>query len=257
MVSSEPSPLCCCEYTNLQGQRSHILAVCCDCVDLDNSVDQCLKGNSISGEKCDIICRVVEDRIRIPWPHGARQLDFGVVIPPVVLLFSLHLAAYQLVFTILVLVYLPLFVVFYYIYALKNRKTTWFFVSWGLSSVCGIYVMFMVCVSPHCVAWHTAGISGGFVTMLACYVYVLISGRLLKQTFANDYSVERKDDLNCCFCTLGPFPRFKHCRLVFGFSYRQVDGRGGGGGGWRGAQGGTYMIYMGVCCTKGMVFQPS
>ena len=112
------------------------------------------------------------------------------------------------------------------IYALKNRKTTWFFVSWGLSSVCGIYVMFMVCVSPHCVAWHTAGISGGFVTMLACYVYVLISGRLLKQTFANDYSIERKDDLNCCFCTLGPFPRFKHCRLVFGFSYRQVDGRG-------------------------------
>ena len=148
MVSSEPSPLCCCEYTNLQGQRSHILAVCCDCVDLDNSVDQCLKGNSISGEKCDIICRVVEDRIRIPWPHGARQLDFGVVIPPVVLLFSLHLAAYQLVFTILVLVYLPLFVVFYYIYALKNRKTTWFFVSWGLSSVWNLRDVHGVCVAP-------------------------------------------------------------------------------------------------------------
>lgn len=212
---SEPSPLCCCEYTNVNGQRSHIFAICCDCADLDNAADQCFKGNSVPKEKCSLICQVIEDRIRVPWPNGARQVDIGIAIPPIVLLFSLHVASYQLVFTILVLVYLPIFVVIYYIYALRNRKRTWFFVSWGLSSVTGIYILFMLRVSPFCPATYVLAVSVGFVTMMASYIYVLISGWLLKKKFESYLSFEsKKEDLNCCFCSLGPFPRSKHCRFV-------------------------------------------
>ena len=33
-------PLCCCEYVNVDGERSHILAVCCDCEAIDDTFDR-------------------------------------------------------------------------------------------------------------------------------------------------------------------------------------------------------------------------
>ena len=33
-------PLCCCEYENEEGERSHILACCCDCQALDETCDR-------------------------------------------------------------------------------------------------------------------------------------------------------------------------------------------------------------------------
>lgn len=32
--------LCCCEYVNWHGERSHIGACCCDCEDLDDACDR-------------------------------------------------------------------------------------------------------------------------------------------------------------------------------------------------------------------------
>jgi palmitoyltransferase len=32
--------LCCCEYENIEGEKSHILACCCDCHSLDQIVDR-------------------------------------------------------------------------------------------------------------------------------------------------------------------------------------------------------------------------
>lgn len=32
--------LCCCEYENEHGERSHILACCCDCQALDEACDR-------------------------------------------------------------------------------------------------------------------------------------------------------------------------------------------------------------------------
>jgi hypothetical protein len=36
----DSSPLCCCEYWNIQQERSHILGCCCNCEDLDESVER-------------------------------------------------------------------------------------------------------------------------------------------------------------------------------------------------------------------------
>lgn len=32
--------LCCCEYVNSKGERSHVAACCCDCEDLDDACDR-------------------------------------------------------------------------------------------------------------------------------------------------------------------------------------------------------------------------
>lgn len=35
--------LCCCEYVNSRGERSHVAACCCDCEDLDDAFDRWAK----------------------------------------------------------------------------------------------------------------------------------------------------------------------------------------------------------------------
>jgi palmitoyltransferase len=36
----DEDPLCCCEYIDSNGERSHILALCCDCDTLDDSFER-------------------------------------------------------------------------------------------------------------------------------------------------------------------------------------------------------------------------
>jgi len=36
----DSSPLCCCEYWNIQQERSHILGCFCNCDDLDDGVER-------------------------------------------------------------------------------------------------------------------------------------------------------------------------------------------------------------------------
>ncbi|TMS16182.1 Palmitoyltransferase ZDHHC23 [Larimichthys crocea] len=42
-VPEEDETLCCCEYVNRVGERSHVAACCCDCEDLDDVCDRFLK----------------------------------------------------------------------------------------------------------------------------------------------------------------------------------------------------------------------
>lgn len=39
-VEDEGETLCCCEYVNQHGERSHVAACCCDCDDLDDVCDR-------------------------------------------------------------------------------------------------------------------------------------------------------------------------------------------------------------------------
>lgn len=39
-MSDEEGSLCCCEYINHHGEKTHILASCCDCEDLDEACDR-------------------------------------------------------------------------------------------------------------------------------------------------------------------------------------------------------------------------
>ena len=222
MDQEDSSPLCCCEYRNVQGERTHLLAFFCDCEDLDNAVDQCVKGNPVPKEKLGAICNVIADRIRIPWPSGAIQIELGAALPFGILPALLYFASYGLVFTVLSLVYVPVFVIFYYLYVLRQRKKTWFFVSWGFVSVVGLFGLYLYYVAPVCSFLNTAAISLGFATMIFCYTQVLTSKARLQQFCAPSrsrstvHSAENDkkglEHLSCCFCTFGPFERAKHCR---------------------------------------------
>lgn len=40
VLQDEEETLCCCEYVNRHGTRSHVAACCCDCEDLDDACDR-------------------------------------------------------------------------------------------------------------------------------------------------------------------------------------------------------------------------
>ena len=220
-MASDPSPLCCCEFRNLHGQRTHILAFCCECDELDSAVDQCLKGNRVQREKLTEISMVISDRIRIPWFNGALKVKFDAIIPVLFLAISLHFASHGLVFTVLALVYVPVFILVYYIYVLNQRKKTWFFVSWALSSLVGIFALYLLHVASYYSYATSAIISAGFSVVLLLYLHVVFSRRLLvshtlisKSSSQNGPNCNARGlkDLTCCLCSEGPFIRSKHCR---------------------------------------------
>jgi palmitoyltransferase len=39
-MDDEIEPLCCCEYYDRTNERNHILACCCNCIDLDEFVER-------------------------------------------------------------------------------------------------------------------------------------------------------------------------------------------------------------------------
>ena len=61
-ISSTAEDLCCCEYLNSKGERSHLLALFCDCAELDDAVDRWVNGVAIPSSRAEEIMRVVEDR---------------------------------------------------------------------------------------------------------------------------------------------------------------------------------------------------
>jgi palmitoyltransferase len=230
MEPSNSSPLCCCEYYNVNGQRTHLITLFCDCEDLDNAADQCLKGQGISGEKCGIICKVISDRIRIPWLRGAVKFNMESIVPLIVLSISLYFASSGFVFTVLSFVYLPIFVLVYYVYALRKKIKTWFFVSWACTSIVGIYTLFMMYIADKCSPMNNIALSLAFVLVLVLYYRVVTSKEkiqlftqskplkngLVPEMKKNPKSSETTEidyeQYSCCFCTYGPFARGKHCR---------------------------------------------
>ena len=54
--------LCCCEYINSHGQRSHLMTLFCDCAELDDAVDRLFKGLPLPSSRSHEIMSTIEDR---------------------------------------------------------------------------------------------------------------------------------------------------------------------------------------------------
>uniref|UniRef100_A0A8C6T441 Palmitoyltransferase n=1 Tax=Neogobius melanostomus TaxID=47308 RepID=A0A8C6T441_9GOBI len=110
-VPEEGDPLCCCEYVNRQGERSHVAACCCDCEDLDDACDRFLKREPQKDDSLSKVTDVLTDRFRVPWLWGgARKVDLSIIPPLILLPVLLHIAALHFLLGVLVLTALPVLV---------------------------------------------------------------------------------------------------------------------------------------------------
>ncbi|KAF7669280.1 hypothetical protein LDENG_00203130 [Lucifuga dentata] len=148
-VLEEDEPLCCCEYLNRHGQRSHVAACCCDCEDLDDTCDRFLKGEPQKPDSLSRVATVVTDRIRVPWFWGgAQKVDLSVIPPLILLPVLLHLAALHFLIGMVVLTALPGLVLWYYFVTHKKKGQTLFFLSLALFSLAYMYYLFITEVFP-------------------------------------------------------------------------------------------------------------
>ncbi|KAM3593432.1 uncharacterized protein V6R79_012959 [Siganus canaliculatus] len=166
----DEDPLCCCEYLNRSGERSHVAACCCDCEDLDDACDRFLKREPQKPESLSQLAEVFTDRIRVPWLWGgARRVDLSVIPPLVLLPILLHLAALHFLLGIVVLTALPGLVLWYYYFTHRKKGRTLFFLSLALFSLGYMYYLFITEVLP------TGDISQVQVTVVTLGVLLTIA----------------------------------------------------------------------------------
>uniref|UniRef100_A0A8C9W4G5 Palmitoyltransferase n=1 Tax=Scleropages formosus TaxID=113540 RepID=A0A8C9W4G5_SCLFO len=145
----EPNePLCCCEYVNRHGERSHLAACCCDCEDLDQACDRWLKREPQKADSLARVAAVVKDRLRVPWFLGAKQVDLSVVPPLILLPVLLQVASLHFLLGVAVLTALPGLVLWYYYVTHRRKGRTLFFLSLALFSLAYMYYVFLTEVLP-------------------------------------------------------------------------------------------------------------
>eukprot|EP00092_Neocalanus_flemingeri_P031726 GFUD01034460.1.p1 GENE.GFUD01034460.1~~GFUD01034460.1.p1 ORF type:complete len:315 (-),score=88.44 GFUD01034460.1:65-1009(-) len=176
-LEPDPSPLCCCEYHNNSGERSHLLALCCDCEALDQAVDRMVSGREVKSDMVREIIDVVEERLRFPWKNGAIQIPLGKILPLVMLPTMLWLATlhpYLVVITFLLV--LPSVFLIAVRTVIRHRPKTQFFLFWSYTSTAYLFYVYQVkCVGlfwdlPKVISWwENLVLVGGSALSIGCY----------------------------------------------------------------------------------------
>ncbi|CAB1340983.1 unnamed protein product, partial [Coregonus sp. 'balchen'] len=97
-------PLCCCEFVDRQGGRSHVTACYCDCEDLGDACDRWLKKEPQKADSLSRLVTMVTDHLRVPWFWGgARRVHLSVLPPLLLLPVLLHITALHFLLGMVVL----------------------------------------------------------------------------------------------------------------------------------------------------------
>ncbi|XP_019870371.1 palmitoyltransferase ZDHHC23 [Aethina tumida] len=141
-------PLCCCEYYDRNNERNHILACLCNCEDLDEAFDSFVKGEAVPESRRRAVMGTFQDRLRIPWRGGAKQVSVDAILPIFILPVILLLAANSLWWTIFSFTTMTVFLVFLFNFLIRNLPQTKFFLVWTITSSILLYVIFEYIVIP-------------------------------------------------------------------------------------------------------------
>ncbi|GFS21470.1 palmitoyltransferase [Elysia marginata] len=180
LISGVSEPLCCCEYINMHGEKTHILAICCDCEALDETFDKIFKCEPVPDSTLDKLLSVLGDRLRIPtfFGAGAVKIRPDIFTPMFVVPSCLYLATLHPIMTMAVFAFMPCFIVTFH--ALWRRAyrdaPTNFFYSWGLTSVLSSYVVFQcfVVAFREVLLWEILMV---FTMMLIMFYFLYLTRR--------------------------------------------------------------------------------
>ena len=210
MTGPEAEPLCCCEYYNKEGERSHLLALCCDCVALDEAVDGLVSGAGVSPHLLPEILDVAEERLRVPWRGGAVPVPPGrcvpvLVVPGLLVLASLHQVTAVLSLLLLLLGGLSVRLI------VKVRPNTKFFLYCSYTTAASLlYVYEVKCVGtfwdlPKLISWWEN------LVLVVGMVLMFLSYRRLRTEFTEKRERRESEGRFCRVCSVRVVGRDHHC----------------------------------------------
>ena len=76
--TEDVSGLCCCEYHTCQGERAHLLQLCCDCEALDSAVDSLVSGRGVKSDTVRCVTGSYQGRYKciLLGPPRTKQFCF-------------------------------------------------------------------------------------------------------------------------------------------------------------------------------------
>ncbi|KAF5298145.1 hypothetical protein FQA39_LY02569 [Lamprigera yunnana] len=138
--------LCCCEYLDIDQERNHILACCCNCKHLDESFDNFIMGKRIPQNLSRDFLLTLQDRLRIPWFGGARQIAPDISVPLILIPAILFLSATNMWWTIIL--FMLSFVLLTYFYFVESVRRSNFFFVWTITTAVILVSVFEFVVVP-------------------------------------------------------------------------------------------------------------
>ncbi len=204
----DDDPLCCCEYRNRRGERSHLLACCCACDELDQAADRLFSGHSVGRDRLDEILKELDDRCRVPWRGGAWRVGVMgalpfVLLPPPLLLGAISARALG----VCGLALLPT-LLYCHRRALRLRRRTQFLFAWMLASIVFEVGVYALAVAPRQPRAHTHA----FVVPLGLSLLLLARLRAADTTHARgaaDEGAAVARGARCAVCD-ELVPRYDH-----------------------------------------------
>ncbi|CAH1101395.1 unnamed protein product [Psylliodes chrysocephalus] len=170
----ENSALCCCEYYDNNYERNHILACCCNCEDLDEAFESLITRHAVSQRNKQGLIMTLQDRLRVPWKGGAKQIAFDAILPVFILPVMLLIASISLWWTIFSFTTVVFFLILISNFLIKTIPYTKFFFMWTLTSLIILYIIFEFIVIPflEILLWENIALSVLIFGFIMC-IYVM------------------------------------------------------------------------------------
>lgn len=230
---SDSEALCCCEYYDNNDERNHLLACCCNCVDLDEAFERftsCIKmficghffvffsvitGQSVSEQNKSGLMSTIQDRLRIPWRGGAKQISFDSILPVFILPIMFLLSSFSLLWTVFTFTSVLIFLAVIFKFLIRTLPKTKFFFVWTLTSGLILYCVFEFIVIPFLEILIEENIA---LTILICgfvlcvYIVKVRSNQLYRLNETELGAVFSKARMyNCLICDVAVPEKDHHC----------------------------------------------
>ena len=203
------SPLCCCEFFNRRGERTHVLQMCCACEEFDEACDLWVRGSRVGRDRLDEILEEFDDRMRVPLPGGAWHVGLPAVVPWLVLPLHVLLGSLSVrCFCLSAVVMLPS-LLWWHVRTLRLRRRTRLLPSWLLASLAFELLVYWCKGVPHAQpAAATAVVAALIAAALGCLWLVRATDPSSTRRVADAAGAEARA-ARCAVCGV-QVPRYDH-----------------------------------------------
>lgn len=114
----------CCEYKNSKNKTRNVLQCFCECDKVDESFDAMFNGQLLSDSEWETTMNDIEDRVRIPWPGGAKKVSIYLFVTPIIYNIIFFVATFSFYLTLICVCSLVGMLVRTSILSMSNVKTS-------------------------------------------------------------------------------------------------------------------------------------